>query len=60
AEQQEFDKLKRQTAETLSQWDNLQTHELADFRKLTTENSLSTVVVPPPDRAGEAESGDEH
>jgi photosystem II stability/assembly factor-like uncharacterized protein len=60
AEQRQFEKLKKQTAEFLSQWENLQSHELADFRKLTVENSLSTVVVPPADRAGEADSGDEH
>ncbi len=60
AEQQEFEKLKRQSGEMLGQWDSLQSHELADFRKLTSENSLSTVVVPPPGQAAEAESGDEH
>jgi hypothetical protein len=60
AEQLQFDKLKRQTGEMVARWDELQGHELADFRKLTSENSLSTIVIPPPDRAGEAESADEH
>ncbi len=60
AEQQEFEKLKQQTAEFLARWDDLQHHELADFRKLTSENSLSTVVVPPPGRVIEEESPDAH
>jgi photosystem II stability/assembly factor-like uncharacterized protein len=60
AEQLQFEKLKKQTAEFLSQWDNVQNHELADFRKLTIENSLSTVVVPPADRAAEVDSNDAH
>jgi hypothetical protein len=60
AEQLEFEKLKKQTAEFASQWDDLQNHELADFRKLTVENNLSTVVVPPVDRAGAAAEADAH
>jgi hypothetical protein len=60
AEQHQFDKLKRQTGEMLAKWDELQSHELADFRKLTSENSLSTVVVPPADRAGETDGADSH
>jgi photosystem II stability/assembly factor-like uncharacterized protein len=60
AEQLEFEKLKKQTAEFMSQWDDLQSHELTDFRKLTVENNLSTVVVPPVDRAAEADSADAH
>ncbi len=60
AEQLQFEKLKRQSAELLSRWEDLQRHELADFRKLTSENSLSTVVVPPPGRTGEAEGTDGH
>jgi photosystem II stability/assembly factor-like uncharacterized protein len=60
AEQLQFEKLKRQTGEFISQWSDLQSHELADFRKLTVENSLSTVVVPPADRAGDAEGADTH
>jgi len=60
AEQREFEKLKRQTAEMLNQWEGLQSHELADFRKLASENSISTIVVPPADRAAEAEGAEAH
>ncbi|MGA9542714.1 MAG: hypothetical protein WBQ85_04045 [Candidatus Sulfotelmatobacter sp.] len=60
AEQLEFEKLKRQSGELLSRWDDLQQHDLAAFRKLTAESNLSTVVVPPPGQSGEAESGDAH
>jgi photosystem II stability/assembly factor-like uncharacterized protein len=48
SEQLQFEKLKRQSAELLGRWDDLQRHDLADFRKLTAESNLSTVVVPPP------------
>jgi hypothetical protein len=60
AEQTEFDKLKRQSGELLSRWDDLQRRDLAAFQKLTVEGSLSSVVVPPPGRAGDAESMDAH
>ncbi len=60
AEQAEFDKLKRQSGELLSRWDDLQRRDLAAFQKLTAEGSLSTVVVPPPGRAGDAESVEAH
>ena len=60
AEQLEFEKLKRQTGEMLGQWEAVQAHELADFRKLTAENSLSTVLVPPAGRAVEPESAESH
>jgi len=60
AEQLQFEKLKKQTAELLSRWDDLQQHDLAAFRKLTSESSLSTVVVPPAGRAGEVENTDSH
>jgi photosystem II stability/assembly factor-like uncharacterized protein len=53
AEQQEFEKLKRQSGELLARWDDLQRRDLADFQKLTAQGSLSTVVVPPADRAAE-------
>jgi len=53
AEQEEFDKLKRQSGELLSRWEDLQRRDLADFQKLTAQGSLSTVVVPPPDKAAE-------
>ena len=60
AEQAEFEKLKRQTRDLLGRWDDLQHHDLADFRKLTVESNLSTVVVPPPGQAVEVENVDAH
>jgi photosystem II stability/assembly factor-like uncharacterized protein len=60
AEQLEFEKLKRQSGELLGRWDDLQKHDLADFRKLTSENSLSTVVVPPAGQTGDLENTDSH
>ena len=60
AEQLQFGKLKRQTKELLGHWDDLQRGDLAAFRKLTSENSLSTVVVPPAGQTGEAENKDAH
>jgi hypothetical protein len=60
AEQLQFQKLKRQSGELLSRWDDLQRHDLAAFQKLTAEGSLSTVVVPPAGRSGEAENTDAH
>jgi photosystem II stability/assembly factor-like uncharacterized protein len=60
AEQKEFEKLKRQSGELLSRWDELQQHELAAFRKLTAESNLSTVVVPPPGRTRAENSADAH
>ncbi len=53
AEQQQFEKLKRQSGELISRWEDLQRRDLASFQKLTAEGSLSTVVVPPPGRAAE-------
>jgi hypothetical protein len=53
SEQREFDKLKRQSGELISKWEDLQRRDLAAFQKLTAEGSLSTVVVPPPGRATE-------
>jgi photosystem II stability/assembly factor-like uncharacterized protein len=53
AEQQEFEKLKRQSGELIGRWENLQRRDLAAFQKLTAEGSLSTVVVPPAGRAAE-------
>jgi hypothetical protein len=60
AEQLQFEKLKRQSKELLGHWDDLQHGDLAAFRKLTSENSLSTVVVPPAGQTGEAENKDAH
>jgi photosystem II stability/assembly factor-like uncharacterized protein len=53
AEQQQFEKLKRQSGELIGRWEDLQRRDLASFQKLTAEGSLSTVVVPPAGRAGE-------
>jgi len=53
AEQQEFEKLKRQSGELIGRWEDLQRRDLAAFQKLTAEGSLSTVVVPPAGRAGD-------
>jgi photosystem II stability/assembly factor-like uncharacterized protein len=60
AEQLQFEKLKRQSGELLGRWDDLQRHDLAAFRQLTSESSLSTVVVPPAGRTGESENTDSH
>ena len=60
AEQLEFEKLKRQSGELLSRWDDLQHRDLAAFQKLTAEGSLSTVVVPPAGRATEEENTEAH
>ena len=53
AEQQLFEKLRRQGGELISRWEDLQRRDLAAFQKLTAEGSLSTVVVPPPGRAAD-------
>ena len=53
AEQHQFEKLKRQSGELISRWEDLQRRDLAAFQKLTAEGSLSTVVVPPAGRAAE-------
>ena len=58
AEQLQFEKLKRQSGELLSRWEDLQRNDLAAFRKLTSESNLSTVVVPPAGRTGEPENTD--
>jgi photosystem II stability/assembly factor-like uncharacterized protein len=60
AEQLEFEKLMRQSGEVLSRWEDLQRRDLAAFRKLTSENNLSTVVVPPAGQTGEAENTEAH
>jgi len=60
AEQRQFDKLKGQVTELLGHWQELQSQDLANFRKLTAESSLSTVVVPPAGRVGESENSDAH
>jgi len=58
AEELEFEKLQRQSGDMLAQWTALQHHELAAFQKLTVENSLSTVVVPPAGRSIATESAE--
>ena len=60
AEQAEFDKLKRQSDVLLARWTGLQQGDLANFQKLATAASLSTVLVPPPGRAGEEEPAEAH
>ena len=50
AEQRQFEKLKRQSGELISRWEDLQRRDLAAFQKLTAEGSLSTVLVPPAGR----------
>ena len=60
AEQRQFEKLNRLTAEMLASWENLERGELAAFQKLTAEGSLSTVVVPPAGRVPEAEGAEAH
>jgi photosystem II stability/assembly factor-like uncharacterized protein len=53
AEQHEFEKLKRESGELIGRWEDLQRRDLTDFQKLTAQGSLSTVLVPPADRAAE-------
>jgi hypothetical protein len=53
AEQEQFEKLKRQSGELIGRWEDLQRRDLATFQKLTAEGSLSTVVVPPAGRTAE-------
>ncbi len=60
AEQAEFEKLKAQSDELVGRWSSLQQGDLANFEKLAAAASLSTVVVPPPDRAGEEEPAEAH
>jgi hypothetical protein len=60
AEQLQFEKLKRLGGELFSRWEDIQRHDLADFRKLTSESNLSTVVVPPAGRTGEPANTEAH
>ena len=48
AEQRQFEKLKRQSGELISRWEDIQRRDLAAFQKLAAEGSLTTVMVPPP------------
>jgi hypothetical protein len=60
AEQRQFEKLKRMNQELLGRWAELQRTDLAAFQKLTAEGSLTTVVVPPAGRTGQAVGTDAH
>jgi len=60
AEQLQFEKLKRQSDEFIGRWTELQRDDLAAFQKLTSQGSLSTVVVPPPGRVGEVNETEAH
>jgi photosystem II stability/assembly factor-like uncharacterized protein len=60
AEQMQFEKLKRQSGELLSRWEDLQRRDLAAFQKLTAEGSLSTVVVPPAGKGSDAAEMEAH
>ena len=60
SEQREFRKLKQENDQLQARWADLQHSELAAFQKLSAEGSLSSVVVPPPDRAAEQDEVDSH
>ena len=60
AEQQQFQKLKRQSDELQARWNELQRTDLAAFQKLSTQGSLSTVVVPPRGRVAESQDEGSH
>jgi len=53
AEQRQFEKLKRQSGELISRWEDIQRRDLAAFQKLATAGSLTTVIVPPAGKATE-------
>jgi len=53
AEQRQFEKLKRQSGELISRWEDIQRRDLAAFQKLAAEGSLTTVMVPPAGKAVE-------
>ncbi len=50
AEQRQFSKLKAESEQLQARWSALQQSDLAAFQKLTSQNNLFTVVVPPPGR----------
>jgi photosystem II stability/assembly factor-like uncharacterized protein len=60
AEQKQFEKLNHETADVLASWESLEHGDLAAFQKLTSEGSLSTVVVPPAGRAADAGGAEAH
>jgi len=51
SEYRQLEKLKRQTGEFIARWEDVQHRDLAAFQKMTAEGSLSTVLVPPAERA---------
>jgi photosystem II stability/assembly factor-like uncharacterized protein len=53
AEQRQFEKLKRESGELISRWEDIQRRDLAAFQKLAAEGSLTTVMVPPAGKATE-------
>jgi hypothetical protein len=53
AEQRQFEKLKRQSGELISRWEDIQRRDLAAFQKLASAGSLTTVMVPPPGKAAD-------
>ena len=53
AEQRQFEKLKRQSGELISRWEDIQRRDLAAFQKLASAGSLTTVMVPPAGKAVE-------
>jgi hypothetical protein len=53
AEQRQLEKLKRQSGELLAKWEDLQRRDLAAFKKMAAEGSLSTVMVPPAGKTAE-------
>jgi len=60
AEQLQFEKLKKQSAELLERWQRLQTTDLDALRKLASASNLSTIVVPPAGQSGDVETKDAH
>ncbi len=59
AEEEQFNKLKRETQSVMSRWDHIQHEDLAAFQKLAAQSSLSTVLVPPAGRSGEPAKSEE-
>jgi len=51
AEQRQFEKLKRQSGELISRWEDIQRRDLAAFQKMAAAGSLTTVMVPPAGKA---------
>ncbi|HVI10721.1 MAG TPA: glycosyl hydrolase, partial [Candidatus Binatia bacterium] len=60
AEQRQFEKLKKQNAELLANWQSLQQTDLDAFRKLTSASNVSSIVVPPAGQGGESPVVESH